>query len=405
MVQTSTDLRVHFPSLATDTVFFENAGGTQVPRQVIERMTSFLSNCNVQLGAPYAESERATKTFSDAHDFMHRLFGGGEEGGTILGASSSQLLSMLAQCYADVLKPGDEVVIDESGHEANINPWLRLEDRGVKIVWWPVDPDARNTTIEGLKSALTVRTRLVIFPHVSNLLGEIADVAEINRLAHEAGAEVVVDGVAYAPHGLVEAQHWDCDFYVASIYKIFGPHMAAMYGKKSNWKKFEGPNHFFIPSDYFPGKFELGCQNHEGCAGILGIGDYMLESQGESPGRLPSRKDIEEAWRIWSEVEAPLQDRFLEFLATKPSVKVIGPMNPRQRFGIVSFVCRSKSSEAIVAEFVKNGIACRNGHMYAYRLCEALGIDPIDGVVRISFVHYNTLDEVEHAIQILEPIL
>jgi cysteine desulfurase family protein (TIGR01976 family) len=398
-------IRSRFPALAGDTVFLENAGGSQVPQSVVDRMRDYMLGSYVQLGASYPLSVRASATVDEAHSFVKTLFGG-DDGEVVLGPSTSALLQMLADCYARMLDPGSEVVVARSGHEANVGPWVRLERVGVRVRWWEVDTDSHDSPIEALERLLSERTALVAFPHVSNLLGGIADVEAITRLAHAAGARVVVDGVAYAPHRAMDVATWGVDWYAFSTYKVYGPHMAALWGTRAAMAGLEGPNHFFVAADDVPYKFELGGVNHEGCAGLLGVRDYLafLAEEAE-PDRL-DRRGVERAFDVMAACEVPVQARLLEYLGSRVDVQIVGPHHAREsRVGTVSFVHRSKRSREITDVVDRSGIAVRSGHMYAYRLCEALGLDPADGVVRVSLVHYNTVAEIDRLIGVLDRAL
>jgi selenocysteine lyase/cysteine desulfurase len=266
-----------------------------------------------------------------------------------------------------------------------------------------MDPETCVSPIESLAERLTDRTAIVAFPHVSNLLGEIMDVAEITRMAHDAGARVVVDGVAYAPHRAMDVTAWNVDVYAYSTYKVYGPHMAAMWATRDTLAELDAPNHFFIPDDELPYAFELGGVCHEGCAGILGLRDYLagLAGVGESAGL--DRPAVERAFDVMTACELPVQARLIEFLQSRDDVRIIGPDHAREsRVGTISFVHTTKSSGEIADEVNRSGIGIRHGHMYAYHLCQALGLDPDDGVVRVSLVHYNTADEIERLIDVLD---
>jgi selenocysteine lyase/cysteine desulfurase len=292
------------------------------------------------------------------------------------------------------------------GHEANVGPWVRLERVGVRVRWWEVDPSSYDSPIEALERLLSERTALVAFPHVSNLLGGIADVEAITQLAHAAGARVVVDGVAYAPHRAMDVTTWGVDWYAFSTYKVYGPHMATLWGTRSAMAALEGPNHFFVAADDVPYKLELGGVNHEGCAGLLGVRDYLAFLAGtDAPDQL-DRKGVEKAFDVMTACELPVQARLIEYLGSRPEVRIIGPHHAGEsRVGTLSFVHHSKSSREIAEVVDRSGIAIRNGHMYAYRLCEALGLDPADGVVRVSLTHYNTVEEIDRLIAILDGAL
>jgi selenocysteine lyase/cysteine desulfurase len=331
---------------------------------------------------------------------------GAETGKVVLGPSCSALCKMLADCYGDVLTPGDEVIVAEAGHEANVGPWMKLEKFGIKVRMWKMDPQTFITPLSDLEDLLNQRTRIVAFPHVSNLLGDIVDIHAITDLAHRFEARVVVDGVAYAPHRAMDVQSWDVDWYVYSAYKVYGPHMAALYGKADAFQTLTGPNHYFIPKEEVPYKFELGGVCHEGCSGLLGLGEYIRFLAGyEGPGS-PDRGTIDKAYDLMTRCEAPLIERLVTYLKTKPEVRIVGPSTTdTSRVGTISFLDDRLTSKEIADAANKRNFGIRNGHMYAHRLCKAIGIDPEDGVVRVSLVHYNTPEEIEQLIQVFEEVL
>ena len=398
-------IRGAFPALAGDVAFLENAGGSQVPAVVADRIRDYMVSSYVQLGAGYPLSQAATRTVDEAHDFVRLLFNG-TEGEVILGPSTSALLQMLATSTSKVLTTGDQVIVAQIGHEANVGPWKKLADFGIELVWWEMDPGDFSTPLERLEKLLGERTALVAFPHVSNLLGEILDVPAITEIAHRAGARVVVDGVAYSPHRAMDVDAWGVDFYAYSTYKVYGPHMAAMWASHDALSELQGPNHFFVPDDDLPYKFELGGVCHEGCAGILGLRDYLeFLVEAEEPGTL-DRAGVERAFDVMTACELPLQERLIGYLQSRSDVRIIGPEHSdRSRVGTISFVHDTRTSREITEVVDASGIAIRHGHMYAYHLCEALGMDPDDGVVRVSMVHYNTPDEIERLIEVFDRAL
>jgi len=395
-------VRGQFPALASATVFLENAGGSQVPGFVADRMHRYMTQTYVQLGAGYSLSQHCTATVDNAHAFA-RTFVNAGEGQAILGSSSTALLNILADSYSRVLKPGQRVILAETGHEANLGCWKHLERIGVEIAWWRMDPERLICPLEGLKDLLDEQTALVALPHVSNLLGGIVDLAAVTEAAHAAGARVVADGVAYAPHRAIDVTAWDVDWYVYSTYKVYGPHMAVMFGKQEALAELTGPNHFFIPDDDLPYKFEPGGANHESCDGLLGLGDYLAFLTGAAAC---DREVIERAFARMQAWEDPLIHRLLDYLGNRNKVRVIGPVSGGpDRVGTISFVHESKSSREITEAIDKTEVAIRHGHMYAWHLCDALGLDPEDGVVRVSFVHYNTVEEIDRLVEILDRVL
>ncbi len=391
--------RERFPALSGETIYLENAGGSQVPKTVVDAMYRYMTESYVQLGAGYSLSRGSSELVATAHDFV-KLFMGGEKGEVILGASSSALLQMLADCYKLVLSPGQEIVVARIGHEANIGPWIRMESQGIGVRWWEMDISSVSSPMERLEAVLSDKTALVAFPHVSNLLGEILDVELATKMAHSVGARVVVDGVAFAPHRTMNVSDWNVDWYAYSAYKVYGPHMAALWGAPDAISELRGPNHFFV--DEVPYQFELGGACHEGCAGILGLTEYLalLASSG---GDELNRDDIERAGEVMTACELPLQERLIDYLLSRSDLRIVGPRHADpSRVGTISFVHDRLSSRSITEVVDRSEIAIRHGHMYAYHLCEALGLDPEDGVVRISLVHYNTEAEIERLIEVLD---
>jgi len=395
-------IRGRFPALSEPLVFLENAGGSQVPGCVPDAISDYMRTSYVQLGAGYPLSCQADSVIDRAHAFGETFVGDDDAGKAILGPSSSQLCSMLAGCYADVLETGDNVVIVETGHEANIGPWAHLAARGIEVRTWRIDAETFVCPLDALDALLDERTRIVAVVHVSNLLGEVVDLAPICARAHAVGARVVADGVAFAPHRAIDVAALGVDWYVFSTYKVYGPHMAVLWGRGDAIAELTGPNHFFVPRGDVPYKFELGGVNHEGCAGWLAVGDYLAFLAGRKPGTAADRATVVDAFGAMQALEAPLTARLVSYLVEHPKLRVIGPTTPdRERVATISFVHETLPSSRIVAACHEAGIAVRNGHMYARRLCEPLGLDPDEGVVRVSALHYNTLDEIERVVAVL----
>lgn len=396
-------IRAQFPALSSRTVFLENAGGSQVPHQVPDRVAAYFRENYVQLDAGYPESDRSTQTVKDAHAFIDALVNAGDVGVSILGSSSSILLHVLAGAYAPLVR-GREIVIAESGHEANVGPWVRLEAAGAKIVWWKVDPATGAESLDDLGDLLNSNTALVIFPQVSNLLGAVADVPRITEMAHAVGAKVVVDGVAYAPHRAVDFAGWGVDWYAMSLYKVYGPHLGALVGRHDALAELAGPNHFFISENEIPYKWEVGGVPHELCAALLGTRDY-LSWLGGGAGRPFTAEVGARAFGVMAERELPLQRRLVEWLLER-GMRVVGPeTGDESRVGTVSFLHPELASTEVVAAAHAADVGIRNGHMYAYRLCRAMGIDQQQGVTRVSLVHYNSDEDLDRLFAAWDSVL
>jgi len=323
------------------------------------------------------------------------------------GSSTTMLIQSLSRVFAQVLNPGDEIIVTNCDHEANIGPWMRLQDRGVTVKSWEVDPDTLHLEIESLERLMTNKTRLVAFTHVSNILGTLNPVKKITRFVHDHGALVCVDGVAYAPHRLVDVADWDVDFYVFSFYKVYGPHYAMMFGKRKHLEALPGINHFFI--DDIPYKFQPGNVNYELSYGMLGITDYFDALIGKAgiDLSLPYHEQLAGLFGSIATHEEELAKMLLGFLGDKPRVRVIGEALPGHQLRVptVSFIVRDMKSSYVTGKVDDHRIGIRYGDFYAYRLIESLGYMENDGVVRVSLVHYNTRGEVEKLIRALEPLI
>jgi cysteine desulfurase family protein (TIGR01976 family) len=393
-------VRSWFPSLASGFAYLENAGGSQVPGAVADAIREYMLSSYVQLGAGYPQSDRATALVHEAHGFIELFMNAGSAGKVALAGSMTALSTILANAYGDIMSPGDEVIIAQTNHEANAGPWARLSRRGVTVKVWRVDPASFQCPLEDLAKLLSPRTRIVTLPHVSNLLGEIMPVAAATALAHQAGARVVADGVAFAPHRAIDVQALGVDYYLYSTYKVFGPHLGAMFGRLDAFAEIEGPNHFFIARDDIPYKFELGGVPHEACAGLLALRPYLQLLGGAEQC---DRATIERAFAAMTALEQPLVERLLAYLRSRPDVKIIGsPEASDNRVGTISFLHDRIPSPQIAAAVNREHIGIRHGHMYALRLCEGLGIDPAAGVVRVSLLHYNSEEEIDRLIAALE---
>lgn len=396
-------IRDQFPALAKGDVYMDNAGGSQVPGTVADAVRDYMLTSYVQVDADYPASRRATQTVAEAHEMVNTIMGGDGVGRTIFGSSSSTLCRTLADAYGEALSPGDEVIVGESGHEANVGPWVNLAKRGITVKIWNANPETGVCEFDQLAELLSTRTKVVAFVQVSNILGHVENIKPCIDAAHAVGARVVLDGVAYAPHLPIDVAAWDVDWYVFSCYKVFGPHVGAMFGKHEAFGELTGPNHFFLEKDYLPSKFELGGVNHESCAGLLGLKPYLAFLSGSSSF---DRESVLKAWRVIEELEKPLTAQLLKFLGSKPGVRVIGRTNPGpMRLPTISFVHKTTTPQTIAEAAIAAGVGMRCGNFYSVRLLERMGIDPDSGVARASFAHYNTGEEVDRLIAALDPIL
>jgi len=255
---------------------------------------------------------------------------------------------------------------------------------------------------------LSERTRLVCFSHCSNITGGPNPVKRIAAMVHDAGGLVCVDGVAYAPHGAVDVKEFDVDFYLFSLYKTYGPHLGVMYGRRELLRKAKGQYFYFHGEDELPLKMNPGAPNHELTAASVGIGQYfeaLAAHHLEEPANdLHGR--IRQIYRLIATHEESLSARFLDFAANHPRIRLIGRTTPAHdlRAPTFSFTIAGRRSQEVPALLEARGIAANAGDFYAPRVLKAVGIDPEDGCVRCSLVHYNTAAEVDRLVKALDAI-
>nr|WP_314558634.1 cysteine desulfurase-like protein [uncultured Pseudomonas sp.] len=396
-------VRKQFPGLADDYVFMDNAGGSLVLQGVAERVADYLLNSSVQLGASYPPSVAAGERVMQARRSVMQLINAAHPDEVIMGGSTTHLLQILCRAIAPSIAPGDEIIVTNCDHEANIGPWVRLcEDRGATLRVWQVDPDSLELELDDLQALLGDKTRYVAVTHASNILGSINPVAEIARRVHAVGAQLCVDAVAYAPHRLVDVQASGADFYVYSFYKTFGPHFAVLWGRRDLLLEFPSLNHFFIGQDVVPYKLQPGNVNYELSFGCIGISDYLLDIGDRLGVQGSERERMQAAFDAFEIQEDVLAERLLGFLRQRPGVRVIGKTGVQARVPTISFVVEGVRSEAVVLKVDEQRIGIRFGDFYARRLIEALGLAPLGGVVRVSLAHYNTLEEIDRLITALD---
>lgn len=415
MVATSVTLdldfvRQQFPSLAGEWIFFDNAGGSQTLKRVVDRISEYLLTSNVQLGASYATSQLAGDRVQQAAQAMATFINAADVSEVVMGASTTLLLRILSLSLAQGFQPGDEIIVTNCDHESNIGCWRDLAKQGINIKVWQVNPETLELRLEDLEKLMSDRTRLVAVTHASNILGTINPIKEIAACVHRYGAMICVDGVAYAPHRLIDVQDLDVDFYVFSFYKVYGPHYALLYGKRQHLLKMPGINHYFIGNETLAYKFQPGNVNFELSYGMLGVCDYLSDLAESHFGKLEDsddRKKLQQAFELMSLQEEILAAQFLDYLKHHSSVRIIGKTESDRtlRVPTISFVVNDKSSDTIPLAIDRHKIGIRYGDFYTKHLIKDLGLVEKAGVVRVSMVHYNTLEEVNRLIEALDSVL
>ncbi len=386
--------------------FFENAGGSYVPTNVIEHLNHFMTSTKVQ---PYAEFDTSAIA-GDNMDKATKLFAemiNAKTDEIIIGGSTTMNMYVLSNAMKSLLKPGDEVIVTNQDHEANVGAWRRLAEHGAVIKEWQINTDTAELEINDLKALLSDKTKIVAVTHCSNIVGSINDLKSIAKLVHEYDAYIVGDGVSYAPHGFPDVKDLDVDFYAFSLYKTFGPHLGLLYGKKEILSKLPNQNHEFLEGDV-PYTLNPGGPNHEELSCLIGVYEYFNNLyEHHFPGNEAStREKIEAVNELIAVHEMEIANPLLDYINSRDDINLIGKnkIENKDRAPTIAFTIKNKSSKDVSSELVKNGIATRNDNFYAWRCLKALGISTDDGVVRTSMVHYNTHEDVNKLISALKKI-
>jgi cysteine desulfurase family protein (TIGR01976 family) len=408
-------VRAEFPALAGDTVYLDNAGGSQVLRRVADRIHDYLLTTPVQLGASYAQSEAAGEKVLAARRAVAELINAPHDDEVVMGGATTALMFLLTQALAQQIRPGDEIIVTDTDHEANIGGWTRLERAGAVIRVWKVNPDTLALELDDLAPLLGPRLKWLAMTWASNILGTINPVAEVARRVHAAGGRLCVDAVAYAPHRLVDVQASGADVVVFSFYKVFGPHYAVMWVERQLLLSLPSLNHYFIGPEVVPYKLQPGNVNYELSYGCVGIHDYLCHignSLGASLGPAldeprTARQRMQAAYDAFAAHEDALAERLLSWLQGRRGVRIVG--RPRAGDGLrvptIAFVVAGITPESIVRHTDHHGIGIRHGDFYARRLIEALGLQAQGGVVRVSMAHYNTADEIDRLVRHLDEVI
>jgi cysteine desulfurase family protein (TIGR01976 family) len=392
------DLRQEFPALgrAGDFIFFDNAAGAQIPASVLAAVTDHLVARNVQRGGPYGRSQEVDAMISRAREAVAALVHARSPQEIAFGLNATSFIRAISLAVGQTLGARPEIIVSDLDHEANIATWVALQRLGARIVWWRVRDDGQLHTTD-LADLVSEQTRLVACTVASNATGTRVDVAAVARLAHAAGAEVLLDAVHFGPHGAIDVQALDCDYLVCSGYKIFSPHMGFACCRADAIDRLPTFREDFIP-DTTPDKLEAGTYAYESVAGMAAVVDY-LERLGLRAGAHAGEARhvvVRTAMDAIAVYERTLSAALLDALRSIDGAAVYGVTDRDQlsaRVPTVSFTVSDLSSSAIASALAAREVGVRSGHMYAPRLMERLGVRS-GGMVRVSLVHYNTVHEI-----------
>jgi selenocysteine lyase/cysteine desulfurase len=406
-------VRAQFPAFATADLqgwaHFENAAGSFVCHQVIDRLTTFYTEFKVQPYAPYPASQTAGEWMDEAYGLMAGWLNVAEDE-VHFGPSTTMNVYVLANALRPMWTDGDEIIVTNQDHEANSGAWRRLVERGINVTEWAIDPDTGLLDVADLDRLLTERVRLVAFPHASNVIAHLNPVAEIAAKARAVGAVTVVDGVSYAPHGLPDVAALGADIYLFSTYKTWGPHLGVMTIRRELLDRMANQSHFFNAGKPRYTMTPAGPDHAQiaAAAGVIHYLDAVYEHHAGGAGRTNDAAPAERA-RVVHDLFRHHEQRLLaplgEWLVERNDVRVLGPLDPAVRAPTVALVPEARPVDEVVANLVDHKLMVASGNFYAARPLQAMGIDLDPGVLRLSFVHYTSSDDIERLIQALDQVL
>jgi len=409
-------VRAQFPSLrlvvnGRPAAFLDAPAGTQVPKQVVDAISNYLLHDNANTAGAFVTSRRTDAMLASAHRAMADFLGCDADE-VHFGQNMTTLTFAFARAIGRELKPGDEVLTTTLDHDANVAPWRALEaERGIVVCQADVRVPECTLDMDDLRRKITPRTRVVAAGYAANAVGTLNDVAEIVRLAREAGALSFIDAVHYAPHGPIDVKALGCDFLVCSPYKFFGPHMGALYGKREHVLRLH-PYKVRPAPENLPDRWETGTLSHEGIAGVAAAVDYIAGVGRRAVPSIPAgdagrREAILAAYDVIREYEGGLMRKLIAGLVAIPGLTFYGISDPARFTWRVPTVgirlARSKPAE-IAAFLGERGIFTWDGNYYAVNLTERLGVESDGGLLRIGLVHYNTAEEVDRLLEALREL-
>lgn len=400
-------VRAQFPAFSEPSLhgqaFFENAGGSYTCKPVIDRLTRFYTQRKVQPYAPYQASLLAGSEMDEARSRMAALLGVDADE-LSFGPSTTQNTYVMANAFRQWMQAGEAIIVTNQDHEANSGPWRRLAEASIDVREWRIDPETGILNPRDLEALLDDKVRLVCFPHCSNVIGDINPVTQITAIAHAAGAFVCVDGVSYAPHGFPNVGDLGPDIYLFSSYKTYGPHQGCMVVRRALGELLPNQAHYFN-GDVLYKRFTPAGPDHAQIAASAGMADYVeaLCAHHGGPSDNPAVQG-EFVHDLMRRYEVTLLQPLLDAVKDRNAVRLIGPSDAARRAPTVALAL-NRPSEAVAVELADRGIMAGGGDFYAVRPLEALGVDLHQGVLRVSFTHYTTQQEIDQLLNALDDVL
>jgi len=415
--------RRYFPSLAQaldnqQTIYFDNPGGTQVAQQVIDAIVAYFREANANTHGAFITSRRTDQVIAAARSAMADFLHAASPREIVFGPNMTTLTFAFSRAIGKTLQAGDEIIVTTLDHDANVAPWLALQELGVIIRTVDVHLEDVTLDMQDMRAKIGERTKLVAVGYASNAVGTINDVTTVIRWAHEVGALTWIDAVQFAPHGPIDVQALDADFLVCSSYKFFGPHLGILYGKAEHLERF--PAYKVRPaSNEAPDRWETGTQNHEGLAGLVGVIDYLTLLGREQASHYRDAFKVDAAGRPYNarqrelaiamqaimDYERALSAQLLAGLREVKGVQVYGITNPgdfTQRVPTIACNMSGYAPRELAEYLAGHGIFAWDGNYYALGIMERLGLEEHGGALRLGMAHYNTPEEIDRVLDALE---
>ena len=405
-------VRQNFPAFSEPSLqgwgFFENAGGSYACKQVIERLEGYYRKTKLQPYGAYPASARAGEAMDEAYRRLAGYLNVAEDE-VHFGTSTSQNVYVLAQAFRGMLQDGDEIIVTNQDHEANSGAWRRLAEMGVVVREWRINEETGILELDKLDDLLNDKTKLVIFPHASNVVGHINPVAEIAARAHATGAIIVVDGVAAAPHGFPDVQAIGADLYLFSLYKTYGPHQGLMTVRRAVLDQLTNQSHYFS-ADSPRKKIVPSGPDHAQIAASAGIAEYFdAVYEHHFTAEADGAKDDAERGRqlhdLFRAVESERLAPLLDWIDARNDVSLVGPADVAVRAPTVSIKVHNHPASFIARELAEHNTMVSSGDFYAVRALEGMNISLDPGLLRMSFVHYTSKEDVDQLIGALDAVL
>jgi cysteine desulfurase family protein (TIGR01976 family) len=400
-------VRAHFPAFSEPSLesfaHFENAGGSYACGPVIERLGRYYRETKVQPYYDFPASRRAGQEMDQARSRMAAWLNVATEE-VHFGPSTSQNTYVLAQALRQHLKPGDEIIVTNQDHEANIGAWRRLASDGIVVREWTVHPDSGELNPDDLYAWLGPRTRAVAFTHCSNVVATINPVRELTDRIHAAGAIAIVDGVSFCPHGLPDIQALGADIYLFSLYKVYGPHLGVMFMRRALNAELPNQGHYFNATKP-TARFTPAGPDHAQIAVTNGVIDYLdTVYQHHFKAEAVEAQKAAATHDLFRDHEIRLLQPLLDFMLKHPRIRLIGRHKAAERAPTVAFTVDGWRTGDLATGLSDFNLGVGAGDYYAVRLLEALGIKQQEGVLRASFVHYTLESEVARLIEALDEL-